>query len=120
MPRIARVVVPGCLHHVTQRGNRRMQTFFSDGDYRAYVSLAGQGYRQEGLAERTAGWVCSWGDYLSNDDAPELVRALRRHGSTGRPLGDEAFLRKIGRLLSRDLVPKRPGPAPQRPQTNGR
>mgnify|MGYP001822271237 FL=1 len=37
MSRIARVVVPGYPHHITQRGNRRAQTFFSDGDYRAYI-----------------------------------------------------------------------------------
>ncbi|MDZ4740683.1 MAG: transposase, partial [Alphaproteobacteria bacterium] len=33
MPRIARVVVPDCPHHVTQRGNRRQRTFFEDDDY---------------------------------------------------------------------------------------
>ena len=26
-------------HHVTQRGNRRQTTFFSDDDYRAYLDL---------------------------------------------------------------------------------
>jgi putative transposase len=36
MARLARVVVPGIPHHVTQRGNRRQQTFFSDDDYAAY------------------------------------------------------------------------------------
>jgi REP element-mobilizing transposase RayT len=30
MARIARIVVPGIPHHITQRGNRRMQTFFED------------------------------------------------------------------------------------------
>lgn len=39
MPRIARVVVPNYPHHVTQRGNRRQTTFFSDDDYRLYVHL---------------------------------------------------------------------------------
>jgi putative transposase len=39
MARIARVVVPGIPHHVTQRGNRRMDTFFSEADYREYLSL---------------------------------------------------------------------------------
>jgi len=33
MARLARVVIPGIPHHVTQRGNRREQTFFNDGDY---------------------------------------------------------------------------------------
>ena len=39
MARLARVVVPGLPHHVTQRGNRRQQVFFEDADYRAYRDL---------------------------------------------------------------------------------
>src|SRR5258708_35701012 len=33
MTRLARVVVPGLPHHVTQRGNGRARTFFGDEDY---------------------------------------------------------------------------------------
>ena len=32
MSRLARVVVPDLLHHVTQRGNVRARTIFGDGD----------------------------------------------------------------------------------------
>lgn len=39
MARIGRVVIPGYPHHVTQRGNRRQKTFFSDDDYRLYLEL---------------------------------------------------------------------------------
>ena len=39
MARLARLVVPGYPHHVTQRGNRRQQTFFCDDDYLAYIKL---------------------------------------------------------------------------------
>lgn len=39
VPRIARAIAPGFPHHVTQRGNRRQQTFFSDEDYQAYLDL---------------------------------------------------------------------------------
>jgi len=39
MPRIARVIAAGMPHHVTQRGNRKMSTFFRDEDYQAYLSL---------------------------------------------------------------------------------
>jgi len=39
MPRLARLVVPGIPHHVTQRGNRRQPTFFSDADYALYLKL---------------------------------------------------------------------------------
>ena len=36
---MARVVIPGAPHHVTQRGNRRQATFFCDEDYVAYLDL---------------------------------------------------------------------------------
>lgn len=39
MARIARIIAPNIPHHVTQRGNRRQQTFFCDDDYHAYISL---------------------------------------------------------------------------------
>jgi putative transposase len=39
MARLARVVIPGHPHHVTQRGNGRARTFFEDGDYALYRDL---------------------------------------------------------------------------------
>jgi putative transposase len=39
MARIARVVASGYPHHITQRGNRRQQTFFNEGDYQLYLEL---------------------------------------------------------------------------------
>ena len=39
MARHARVVVPGYPHHITQRGNRRQQTFFESSDYSHYLGL---------------------------------------------------------------------------------
>jgi len=39
MPRLARAVVPGFPHHVTQRGNRRQRTFFCDDDFALYRAL---------------------------------------------------------------------------------
>nr|WP_319392688.1 transposase [uncultured Desulfobacter sp.] len=39
MARMARAVAPGFPHHITQRGNRRQQTFFSDQDFKAYLDL---------------------------------------------------------------------------------
>ena len=35
MARLARVVIPGVLHHIAQRGNRRRHTFFHGEDYAA-------------------------------------------------------------------------------------
>ena len=42
MARIASVVAEGMPHHITQRGNRRQKTFFSDEDYAAYIDLMPQ------------------------------------------------------------------------------
>src|SRR2546429_8255073 len=39
MARLARVVIPGLPHHVTQRGNGGARTFFSDQDYAFYCEL---------------------------------------------------------------------------------
>ena len=39
MARIARVIAEGMPHHITQRGNRRQQTFFTDEDYNTYIDL---------------------------------------------------------------------------------
>ena len=39
MTRMARLVVPNYPHHITQRGNRRQKTFFSNADYQTYLDL---------------------------------------------------------------------------------
>ncbi len=39
MARLARVVIPGLPHLVTQRGNRRERTFFEEDDYALYLDL---------------------------------------------------------------------------------
>ena len=39
MARMARVVAPGLPQHITQRGNRRQETFFCEDDYAAYIEL---------------------------------------------------------------------------------
>jgi REP-associated tyrosine transposase len=39
MARIARLVAPDLPHHITQRGNRRQETFFTSEDYETYLEL---------------------------------------------------------------------------------
>ncbi len=46
---MARVVVPDVPHHITQRGNRRLQTFFSDNDYRQYINIMRQSCTQHSV-----------------------------------------------------------------------
>ena len=50
MPRIARIVVPGLAHHVTQRGNRREPIFFEPGDQEVYRDLLAEQARKARLA----------------------------------------------------------------------
>ena len=219
MARIARVIAPGFPHHVTQRGNRRQQSFFGDEDYRAYVDLlreecqahgvliwgwclmpnhlhliavpateAGlrlaigkthrhytrrvnfregwRGHLWQGrfsscpmdedyllaagryvdlnpvrakLVTQPEDWPWSsagsrilgkpdpvldsacplpnartgpWKDFLTvptRAEEAEKWRALRRHERTGRPLGSEAFVEKVGMVIGRDLRKKKPG-----------
>jgi REP element-mobilizing transposase RayT len=54
MARLARFVIPGIPHHVTQRGNGRQQAFFCDDDYALYRDLL----RAHAAASGVAVW--SW------------------------------------------------------------
>ena len=74
MARLARYVVPGIPHHVTQRGNGRQQTFFSDADYAAYLALLKTHCAAHGVA------VWSWvlmPNHVHLILVPEHVDALR-------------------------------------------
>jgi REP-associated tyrosine transposase len=50
MARLARLVVPGLPHHVTQRGNGRARTFFDDDDYALYRDLLAEQCRAADVA----------------------------------------------------------------------
>jgi len=219
MARIARVVVPGMPHHVTQRGNRRLRTFFNDDDYRAYLGLmahwcavykvqiwayclmpnhshliavpqSAEGLRQAiGEAHRRfsrrvnfrqrwrghlwqgrfasfvmeepyllaaaryvelnpvraklvvapgdfpwssaaahlrgeddvlatvgplLGLVPNWSAFLGTGLTEGEWSRLRRHETTGRPLGDDSFLGRLETLLGRVLRRLKPGPKPRK------
>jgi putative transposase len=49
MARIARLVIPGVPHHVTQRGNRRQRTFFTESDYETYKALMARSCAEAGV-----------------------------------------------------------------------
>ena len=75
MARIARVIAAGIPHHVTQRGNRRMQTFFRDEDYQSYISLMSEWCRRFGVAI----WAyCLMPNHVHLIAVPETVDGLRR------------------------------------------
>jgi putative transposase len=47
---MARIVVPGLPHHVTQRGNRRDRIFFEESDYALYRDLLAAACRKADVA----------------------------------------------------------------------
>ena len=212
-------MIPGLPHHVTQRGNRRQQTFFNDGDYAAYLELMRDWCREKGvqiwgyclmpnhthliavpcsedglrwaigeahrrytrrinfrekwrgylwqgrfasfvmdepyllaaaryvelnpvraqLVAAAGDWpwssarahlsgrddqlvkvapllamVADWSAFLQSAVPEAELRQIRRHGRTGRPLGDETFLGCLEGLVGRILKPQKRGPKPKR------
>jgi putative transposase len=79
MARLARIVIPGLPHHVTQRGNRREAIFFQDGDHEVYLDL---------LAEQTlkAG-VAVWAYCLMPNHVHLILKPAHR-GDLGQAVGE--------------------------------
>lgn len=118
--RVGDAAPPGCAEGfgpaaVTQRDNRRQETFLW-----AWSSAAGHaGEGADGWAktpwarEPTAAQVCTCSDYLAERAEPDLGQRRRHHQNTGRPLGERSFVERLGALLGRDLLRKKPGPKPK-------
>jgi putative transposase len=49
MTRLARMVVPGLPHHVTQRGHRREAIFSEDGDQQIYCDMLAEQLRKSSV-----------------------------------------------------------------------
>lgn len=61
------------------------------------------------LSDRIAGWVCTWAEHLRKRDERDFAAEMRLHEATGRPLGEEGFVKKLAALLGRALLPGKPG-----------
>ena len=79
MSRIARAVIPGCVHHITQRGNNRQAVFFTADDYAAYLAILRDQARRYGLA--VFGWCLM----------PNHVHLI------ATPQSDESLAKAVGR-----------------------
>ena len=79
MPRIARIVIPGCPHHVTQRGNNRQDVFFCDDDRRFYLATLKAQAERFGLSVH---------GYCLMTNHVHLVAT---------PAGEESLARAVGR-----------------------
>lgn len=90
MARIARLVVPGYPHHVTQRGSRSQPTFFRTGDYRQYLGL---------LSDHSARCEMEVWAYCLMPNHVHLVVVPGREDSLARCLADAH--RKYALLINR-------------------
>jgi len=88
MPRLSRVVFAGLPHHITQRGNRRDDVFFTDEDRLAYL------------------------DWLSVEEEAGRLDMLRKHVEKGLPCGTESFVARLGNQIGR-ILERRPQGRPR-------
>jgi len=79
MPRIARVVVPGVPHHITQRGVRSMRIFYSDQDRYEYLQLL----RRQGIIHGL-----HFASYVLMDNHVHLIAIPDREDSFRRAVGE--------------------------------
>jgi putative transposase len=79
MSRLARIVVPGLPHHVTQRGNRREAIFFEDGDQEVYRDL---------LAEQTRKYAVGVWAYCLMPNHVHLILTPSDEAGLGRAVGE--------------------------------
>ena len=82
MPRLARVIVPGCPHHITHRGNRHEDIFFTPHDRDRYISLLKQ------YADRHALNIIAWclmTNHIHLVAVPERPESLAESGRTRPP-----------------------------------
>jgi len=57
--------------------------------------------------------VPDWEAFVGEADDEKFNERLRGHASTGRPLGADAFVESLERLLARSLKRQKPGPKTQ-------
>lgn len=75
MARLARFVIPGLPHHVTQRGNRGQQTFFCEEDSTAYLELMAEWSAERGVEV----WAyCLMPNHIHLVAVPQSEDSLRR------------------------------------------
>jgi len=107
MPRVARIVIPGVPHNITQRGNNRQDVFFVDDDRRVYLELLAAQAERFGL--KLLGY-CLMNNHVHLVATPDQKRCqeeLLRRQSQDRPRA--AMLLRESRPPLSGLA-RRPGP----------
>jgi putative transposase len=81
MAKFARIVIPGCPHHIIKRGNRRQVVFFSDIDKKSYLTI---------LKRVTAKVGISIWTYCLMDNHVHLIAVPKREDSLAKGIGRAA------------------------------
>lgn len=79
MARLARIVIPRVPYHVTQRGNRRLPVFFSDGDRLLYLRIL----REQAQRYQLQIWA-----YCLMDNHVHLIVVPEEKSSLARGIGE--------------------------------
>lgn len=76
--------------------------------------------RDDGLVKVAPmlGRIADWAAFLRTETEAEEMIDIRKHQSTGRPLGDERFVTELEEKVGRPLRPQRPRGQPRREPTN--
>ncbi|MBI9017205.1 MAG: transposase [Phycisphaerae bacterium] len=83
MSRLARIVIPGLPHHITQRGNNRQDVFFVDEDKQQYLRI---------LHEQSAEYDFSVLGYCLMTNHVHIIGAPGREESLARAVGRTNYL----------------------------
>ena len=79
-----------------------------------WSSAAAHAKRKDDILVRTKPLLAMikspWKKFLSADVQESDMALFRKHERTGRPMGDDAFIARLERLLDRKFKPKKPGP----------
>jgi len=83
MPRVARIVLPGLPHHITQRGNNRQDVFFVDADRTRYLQI---------LAQQSALYGLTIDGYCLMTNHVHIIATPRNESSLAKAIGRTHFL----------------------------
>lgn len=113
MPRAARIIIPDIPYHITQRGVNRQEVFLADEERQRYLALLRRFADAQGLY--VLGY-CLMINHIhlagiprQESEIDDDLLQLRHWTHTGRPLGDEAFITRLGQCLGRRVQPLRVG-----------
>lgn len=81
MAKFARIVIPGCPHHIIKRGNRRQIVFFSDNDKKTYYEILKRETARAGIAIWT---------YCLMDNHVHLIAVPEKENSLAKGIGRAA------------------------------